>query len=330
MNASKAVLAPPVASTIAPDRLAPKTMLALSLAEAKRLLRHPVLLAGAALGAWLSIQPWLHGEPAQDWETENYHTFLLPWAPLYLAALIAANTAALRERETTTAEMFSSTPTRYSERTLALLAAGLVPTALATVLAAIHLRVIAHVGGITVGNQLVQLTPTVVEMGLVPATTAAAFASGVALARTVRSRTLGVVFGAITTWLTLMYWVFAWFPAYLLAPFTTSLRSVDLGQEMSVDELTNLQMVNAPSYHEEARWQVLVRDAHLVGWHNIYLIGLALLLAAYAVRRSGRDRRVRWLLLPGAALTIGGLALQMASFGVPFDWWEAMHGLDSL
>jgi hypothetical protein len=260
----------------------------------------------------------------------NYETFLLPWAPLYLAAFITANTAALRERETTTAEMFRSTPTRCRERTLALLAAGLIPITLATVLAAIHLSVIAQTGGITVGNQAVKLTPTVAEMALVPATTAAAFASGVALARTVRSRTVGVVFGAITTWLTLMFWVFAWFPAYFLAPYTTSLRSVGLGQDLTVDELTNLQTVNAPSYHEEARWQVLVRDTQLVGWHNLYLIGLALLLAAYAVRRSGRLRRARWLLLPGAMLAMGGLARHMAAMGGPFAWWDLVHGLEGL
>jgi hypothetical protein len=326
MNASAAVLAP---APVAPDQVAPKTMLALSLAEAKRLLRHPVLLAGAALAAWLCLQPWLRGEPVQDWETQNYEMFPIYWAPLYLAAFIAANTAALRERETTTAEMFRSTPTRYGERTLALLAAGLVPTTLAAVLAAIQLGVIAHAGGITVGIQAMQLTPTVVEMALVPATTAAAFAAGVALARTIKSRAFGAILAAIAIYICFLgFWVFAWFPAWFLAPYATSLRSVDLGQDLTVDELANMQMVNAPSYHEEARWQVLVRDIHLVGWHNVYLIGLALLLAAYAMRRSGRDRRVYWLLLPGAALTIGGLALHMATLGGPFDWWSPLHGLE--
>jgi hypothetical protein len=206
LNVSRAVLAPPVVSTRAPDRVTPATMLALSIAEAKRLLRHPVLLAGAALGAWLSIRLWQQGEPVQDWETQNYTIFLLGWAPLYLAAFIVANTAALRERETTTAEMFRSTPTRYAERTLALLAAGLAPTTLAAMLAAIQLGTIAHAGGITVGNQLVQLTPTVVEMALVPATTATSFAFGVALARTVRSRAFGAILAGIAT-LHFLRWV---------------------------------------------------------------------------------------------------------------------------
>jgi hypothetical protein len=326
MSASTTAVALPIVEA---DRVAPATILALSLAEAKRLLRHPVLLVGATLAAWLSIRSWGHGESVQDWETQNYTIFLLTWAPLYLAVFIAANTTALRERESTTAEMFRSTSTRYSERTLALLAAGLVPTALAVVLAAIQLGIIAHAGGITVGNQAVQLTPTVVEMAIVPATTAVAFTLGVALARTVRSRAFGAILAGTATYVFFAgFWLFYWFPGYFLAPYSTSLRTVDLGQDLTVDELTGLQIVNAPSYHEEARWQVLVRDTHLVGWHNVYLIGLALLLAAYAVRRSGRDRRARWLLLAGATLTISGLALHMTTLGGPFTWWGSIHGLE--
>jgi hypothetical protein len=327
VNASKAVLAQPVAPTTAPDRVAPTTLLALSIAEAKRLLRHPVLLAGAALAAWLSLRLWGHGEPVQDWETQNYTIFLLTWAPLYLAAFIAANTAALRERESTTAEMFRSAPTRYSDRTLALLAAGLVPTALAAVLAAIQLGVIAHAGGITLGNQAVQLTPTAVEMALVPATTAAAFTAGVALARTIKSRAFGAILAAAGIYMFfVMFWVFGWFPAWFLAPYATALRPVDLGQDISANDLARWPVIRSPETYD-SHWYAIVREIGIVGWHNVYLIGLALLLAAYAVWRSGRDRRVGWLLLPGAALTIGGLALHMATFGGPFDWGAGVHGL---
>jgi hypothetical protein len=88
-----------------------------------------------------------------------------------------------------------------------------------------------------------------------------------------------------------------------------------------------VQELSYPTYHQ-GRFQVLVRDIHPVGWHDVYLAGLALLLAAYALWRSGRDRPVRWLLLPGAALTIGGLALQMAAIGGPFDWWRALWALE--
>jgi hypothetical protein len=322
-------VADPVVTT---ERVGPQTMLALSIAEGKRVLRHPVLLAGAALAALLSIQPWLGGEPAQDWETQNYMTFLLGWAPLYFAAFIAANTAALRERETTTAEMFRSSPTRYSERTLALMAAGLVPTALAAALAATQLSVIAEAGGITVGDQLVRVTPTVVEMALVPAITAAAFASGVALARTVKSRAFAAILGVVTIYaLTLMFWVFGWFPGYFLIPYATSLRRLDLGENLTVDELTKTHGLGAPIYDAgTGHWSVLVRDIATVGWHNVYLTGLALLLTAYAIWRSGHDRRIRWLLLPGAVLAAGGLALHMTAMGGPFAWWDLVHGLEGL
>jgi hypothetical protein len=319
--------ADPVVTT---HRVAPQTMLAISIAEGKRLLRHPVLLAGAALGAVLSIQPWLGGEPAQDWETLNYLTFLLGWAPLYLAAFLVANMAALRERETTTAEMFRSYPTRYAGRTLALLAAGLVPTGLATALAAIQLSVIAQAGGIAVGDQLVPLTPTVVEMAWVPTTTAAAFASGVAVARAVRSLAFSAIIAAVTTFIFfIMFWAVSWFPVYFVTPYATSLRALDLGEHLTGDELTKTGVLSGPSYDTGSdHWSVVVRDIATVGWHNVYLIGLALLLAAYALRRSGRDPRVRWLLLAGTVFAIGGLTMHMATLGGPFVWWELVHGLE--
>jgi hypothetical protein len=246
-------------------------------------------------------------------------------APLYLAAFIVANTAALRERETTTAEMFRSAPARYRERILALLIAGLVPATLAAILAAIHWGVIALAGGFIVGDKGVQLTPAAAEMALVPATAAAAFACGVALARTIRSRAFGAILAAVATYLFFAtFWAFGFFPGYFLAPYSTAQRAVDLGQQLTRSDLTGVQPLSYPTYYQ-GRFQVLVRDIPPVGWHDVYLAGLALLLAAYALWRSGRDRRVGWLLLPGAALTIGGFALQLAAFGGPFGWWQALH-----
>jgi hypothetical protein len=226
--------------------------------------------------------------------------------------------AALRERETSTAEMFSAAPIGYRERTLALLAAGLVPTALAGALAALQLGVIVDAGGITVYDM--RLTPSVIEMGLVPAITATSFASGVALARTIRSRTVGVVWGAVATYtLFLMYWVLAWFPASFVHPYSTALRAVDLGTTRPAVEWTKdlLPMDLLPPDPWHPNWWTVERDVGIVGWHIAYLAGITLLLAAYAVRRSGPERRVRWMVVSGAVLTIAGLALQMAAFGIP-------------
>ena len=145
MSATNAAAMKPAARPA--DRVAARTMLALSVAEGRRLLRNPALLAGIASGAAMALLPWRNGEPRQDWLGQNYLMFLLFWAPLYLGTFLAANTAALRERGRTTAEMFAPAPTRYAERTLAVLVAGLVPTLIAVVLAFVQLQIIRSVGG---------------------------------------------------------------------------------------------------------------------------------------------------------------------------------------
>jgi hypothetical protein len=315
-------LAPPAAHH--PSHVAATTILTLSVVEGKRLLRNPVLLAGAACGVALTILRYGEGEPAQPWDSFNYTALSLYWAPLYLGAFVAANMAALRERETTTAETFRASPVSFSERTLALLGAGLVPTALATVLSALYLGVIAGAGGATVHGA--RLTPSIIEMALIPAITATSFVSGVALARMIGSRTVGVIWGSFATF-TLYYigWIWGWFPAYFVTPYATSLRAVPLGTAISADAREQWDPI-PPDEHHPIGWAI-ERDVGIVGWHIAYLAGVTLLLAAYAVRRSGPDRRIRWMLVSGAVLTIAGLALQMAAFGLPLSMPQGLPGL---
>jgi hypothetical protein len=282
---------------------------------------NPALLAGAALGVALAIPPWLNGEPKQTWLAENYEQLTLYWAPLYLGAFLAANMAALRERDTTTAEMFRASPVRYCERTLALLGAVVVPTVLAAVLAWVQLSVISDAGGITVHRT--RLTPSPIEMALVPAITAVSFISGVAVARTVRSRTVGAVGGASATFLLFfMYWLLNWLPAYFLHPYLTALGTVDLGTSLAEGERQQWDPIPPGELHPN--WWAIERDVSLVGWHILYLGGVALLIAAYAVRRSGRDLRVRWVFVPGAVATIAGMTLQIAAFGLPLTMGQGV------
>lgn len=303
----------PPALGVQPTQAARTTIVTLSVIEGKRLLRNPVLLVGAALGVALAILPWLGGEPTQGFGSANYEQFTTLWAPLYLGAFVAANLAALRERATATAEMFRASPVAYGERTLSLLAAAVVPTAIAAVLSALQLGLIASVGGITVYGR--PLMPSIIEMALVPAITATSFISGVALARVIGSRTFGVVWAALATFtLFFMYWLFAWFPASFVRPYSTALRAVDLGTAITPGERQQWNPIPPNEWH--ANWWAIERDVGIVGWHITYLAGVTLLLAAYAVRRSGH-RRVRWMHLSGAALAVAGLTLQIVAFGFP-------------
>jgi hypothetical protein len=296
-------------------------VLSLAATEGRHMARHPLLLL-AVVACLLFGLPWLHGEPAQNWSTQSYVDFGHVGIPVYFAAFVLGNLAALRERPSTTAEMFTGVPTSYAQRTRAILLAGVVPTAASVLVVTAYQALVIRAGGITVGDQVetVRLTPTVLELALVPAITATSFTAGVAFARTVRSRVTGVMIGTLLTGAFFVgYWLWSWFPAYFLAPYTSGLRrETSLGPALSTDEARATMLFGPDEYN--TTWWVLVREADRVGWHIAYLLGVSLLLAEYALRRSGRDRRVPVLLTLGALLVVAGLVGQLAGHGGPFPW----------
>jgi hypothetical protein len=284
--------------------------------------RNPLLLGAVAAGLLFCL-PWLDGEPGQTWSTQLYTQVGLVASPIYFAAFVLGNVTAMRERSATTAELFSGVPTSYMGRTLAILLAGAVPTAASVVVITVHQTLVIRAGGITVGDQptLIRLTPTVLELALVPAITASSYTAGVALARTIQSRVVGVMLGTILCGLQFMlYWMWAWFPAYFLAPYTGALRrDTRIGPQLSAAEVSSTMLIAPDGYNPS--WWVLVREADRVGWHVLYLIGVTVLLAGYVLRRGGRDPRVRHLLGVGVVLVLAGLIGQLAVHGGPFPWF---------
>jgi hypothetical protein len=263
----------------------------LAAAEGRRMALNPLLLVAVAAGLLFCL-PWLNGEPHQDWSTENYADIGLVGLPVYLAAFMLGNLAALRERPSTTAEMFSTVPINYAQRTRAILLAGIAPIAASALVIAVYDLLVLRAGGITVVGT--QLRPTAFELALVPAITASSFAAGIAVARTIRSRVIGVILGTILTQVVFIYWLFSWFPAYFLAPYTSGLRHNGVG--------------------------LVIREPDRVAWHVAYLLGVATLFAGYALSRSGKDPRVRQLLIVGGLLVVAGLVGQMVVHGGPFPW----------
>jgi hypothetical protein len=263
----------------------------LAAAEGRRMARNPLLLAAVAVGLLFCL-PWLDGEPHQDWSTENYSLIALFGLPVYFAAFVLGNLAALRERPSTTAEMFSTVPTDYAHRTRAILLAGIAPIAASALVIAAFELLVLRAGGITADGT--KLRPTPFELALVPAITASSFAAGVAVARTIRSRVIGVILGTILSPVVFIYWAFSWFPAYFLAPYTSGLRHTSVG--------------------------LIIREPDRVAWHVAYLLGVAALFAGYALRRSGKDPQVRHLLVIGGLLVVAGLVGQMVVHGGPFPW----------
>lgn len=298
---------------------------ALARVESRRLLRSPVLLASGVLAAYASWSGWWDGrEPAQDWGTQNYDALFLGAVPLYLAAFLVAGAAALRERGVTTAELFRTTPVPWADRTQALLLAGLVPAALAAVVALGEWALIRRAGGVTLGMppDTAVVQPTLLEALHVPVLAFAAFCAAVALARTVRSRAVGAVLGTFgTVAFLLAEWAWQWFPAVLLAPADTALRRPVLGPEVDAAESARYSVLLPPDQYTPS-WSGLERDLLLSGGHTLYLLGIAVVLAAYAVRRSGGDRRTRRGLAAGLVLAGAGLGLQLVALDGAYTWWR--------
>ncbi len=207
------------------------TVLALAWAEARRLLLHPVLLVATA---WIAVAvgwEYRHGPPDISWSVEGHTDFASSWTPLYAAAFLVANLAALRDRESTTAETFRAVPTARTERTLALLLAGLIPVGVAAIVATYAWVVIARAGGIPVGSSsgYAEIVPSVVELCSSSSDHGRRFRCRRRdrenhplprprrAARKLRQHHIRRP----------RYWVWMWFPAYFLMPFAIAARATE-------------------------------------------------------------------------------------------------------
>ncbi|MCO8270771.1 hypothetical protein M1L60_09205 [Actinoplanes sp. TRM 88003] len=297
-----------------PDRLAePSAVGALVRVEARRLLRHPALLIGAAAAAWLALPRWITGQPPEaQWDAQTYEQLTLLWSPLHLGAFVAATLTALRPGDGATAEMFAARPLGGRHRTLAQLVAGAIPMALTAVVVSLTWLLIADAGGIPTGFPVpVNLYPTVADAAYVIGLTGAAHAAGIALAHTTRSRLLNVVVGLIFTYIFFfMYWLTSFFPVSLLSPFVSP---VSAGK-------TSYWGTPEPISSNGDGWYAIVRDTDFVACHTVYVAGVGVLLAAHALRRSDPEYRPRRLVLIGGLMAVSGFLLQVLTYSGAWSW----------
>jgi hypothetical protein len=310
----------------APAHTSAATVASLARLEIRRTARNPVLWLGAVAFGGLTSGRWISGEePRTAWATENYELWDWPAAILYLAAFLVGNVVALRERPSTTAELFVNTPASRLDRTSAVLAAAIVPAALALVACTVYLVLVIRAGGITVGDEpyAVVWRPTVVEVLAVPVTAALAWVAGVAMARTIGSRSVGVVVGFIGGYLIAVVWLWYWFPGILMAVIRTSIVWHDLGSRPTAAELEQWPAVDLAD-ENDPRTIGLERDIPLFAGHVGFLIGLAVLLAGWALVRSAPDRRGWSLLATGVLLVLAALVAQLIAYDLPFEFGEVV------
>jgi hypothetical protein len=238
-----------------------RSMLALAAVESGRLLRHPAVLAGTALGVWL-LWRWGRGTVPvlhyADIATQ------VPLAPLAGAALLATNLAVLRPHRDGAVDLYGSTRLSLARRTLAHLLSVLPLAALGAVLVVADLAWLAGVPG-SVG------APHVAEAATGPALIVLGGWLGVALGRVWRSVAVaplvlvGLAFGSLT-----------------LAELQVG--GHDQRSWVWLGTLLRPVTIDPPPA------ALLGRPAT---WHLVYLLGAAVVLGALAVWRSQAQARVR-------------------------------------
>ena len=139
--------------------------------------------------------------------------------------------------------------------------------------------------------------------------------SGVALARLIRSRSVGAlvsVVGALAFFGAFWIWYVA--PMAYVALSRNALVAENLGADPAAAELDRWLAVVEPSRYEPY-FVGYERDLVFYAVHLVLVVGAIAVLAGIALLRSGRDRRTTWRVLGvGAVLVIAAVAWQVVVF----------------
>jgi hypothetical protein len=304
-----------------------ETVRALAAAEIRHAARSPLLwagLAGSIAVVWWFDSDGAFTEPGAY--GEHYAAWEFPVGPLALVAFLVANGAALRDRPPPAAELLASTPARGWERTVGVLAGALVPTVMAlVVLGGQYAAVLAEGGAVLGSGQWVsRFDPAPLELLGGPLAVACSSVAGVAVARLVRSRTVGAVLGFVG-WAVFSFdfYTFLYAPFGLFALTPSSVVAVDLGTAPSEAQLSAHQAVG-PLGDLVAGYLGLDRDLPSYAMHLVFVLGVVSLLAALALARSGRDRRTWPVGAVGLALVLLGLGGQLVTLDTDLGWLDPL------
>jgi hypothetical protein len=270
-----------------PARLARKQVVAsLARTESRRLLRHPVFIAGVALsGAQFAgtqdISPakvgyhWYSGSVGEAYIALCGNALL----PLALATLVTSNLAALRNRRDRTEETYHSLPTRARARTGAQLLAVAWPVTIGAVLVTAAFSYLGAADGLYVDYDSRTSVPSGFELAQGPLVVLVLGVLGVALAVWVPrfSVTLIVAFAIFAT-----EWIFVASigvvsSLHWLVPIADPAKYTRAGAHFP------------PATPAEDGLAGFAVGA--AGWHLLYLAALGAVLAALALlRHSSRPR----------------------------------------
>lgn len=259
-----------------------RPVLSLARAEGRRLLIHPVFLAGVAFS--LLGNPLLTGVSFDPRVQSRTLLTGLGLLPLAAGTLLAVNLAALRGRRYQTEELYASAPVTSGARTAAHLLSVASAVATGIVLVAAAAVFVQASGG---AEAALDRNHRVLSFDLMqgPAVVMVLGVLGVLLARWLPSQVVGplAILLIVSFAPAVIQWPWGEAPGRWLAPLPVAFS------------------------------EKLAEPAATMGWHLLYLTGLAVLLGSAAVLRHGRNRGLGiWMAVGLTVATAAGI-LQLAS-----------------
>lgn len=271
--------------------------------EARLMLRHPAPWIGAVLSGLMVWQIW-----DEAWSGQRYTGLIASITPLLLGISLASVSAFGREL----VPVADAVPMDRPRRSVARLAAGLPLVLIAAVLVAGVAAWLRSGVEVSLGDEpgrTMHAHHTLPELLQLVLLAALAVAVGAAMVQVVRQRlaaSIVLVFG----WFLLgpTYWIFNGPVLTWLTPVQVQPSSVEIGPpESDPTAFPAHWLLSAPGQYQD-HWARVVVSPALAWWHDLYLVGLVLLVLAVAV--PGRARRP--MAAAGLAVAVAGVLLQQA------------------
>lgn len=288
----------------APPRVAstPRaTTAALARIEGRRMLRHPAPWLGLALMAW-----WTTTFQNDPWTSARYTGIVASFTPLLIGISLASTSVFAREL----VPVADEAPAGPAQRSVARLLAGLGPVALTAVVVVVGTAVLHARGGVDLGDEPGRTLhahytfPELLQPVLLACVAVAAGAAAVHVLRRQLAAAIVLVVGWFLVGAT--YWIFGSGILRWLAPVQPQPLQVRVGPwDADPTTFPSDWLLSAPGEFQD-HWARIVVSPAVAAWHDVYLVGLAAVLAGIAV--PGRLRP--WLLAGGLVLAGLGVGLQ--------------------
>jgi hypothetical protein len=269
--------------------------------EARRLLAFPALPVGLGFSVLFGLDA-----ADQDWSGAAYGVLPAALGPLLFAISLATATAFSRDR----VPLAPDVPVQAGQRAVARLLAAVPVVAVVAVLTlagAVWLRLS---GGLDLGDEpgrTLHAHYTLPELLQPVALAAFAAALGAALTRLIRSRAAAAI-ALFIFWLAVSptYWLFNGPALTAFSVIQTQPLTVPVGP-VTADPTSfpASWLLAAPGQYQDF-WGRVVVSPSMAAWHDLYLVGLTLLLAAIALH--GRPRRATGAV--GVVLAVLGVVAQ--------------------